>query len=60
MQLDQYQKGLTGAVLGRNPDGSLQRRAGVMGIVVEGGAVSPGDAIRAELPALPHFPLERV
>jgi len=60
VQLDQYQKGLTAAVLGRNPDGSLQRRAGVMGIVIEGGAVSPGDIIRTELPALPHWPLERV
>jgi len=60
VQLDQYQKGLMAAVLGRNPDGSLQRRAGVMGIVIEGGAVSPGDSIRTELPALPHLALERV
>jgi len=59
-QLDKYQKGLTAAVLGRNPDGSLLRRAGVMAIVLEGGAVSPGDAIRTELPPLPHSPLERV
>jgi len=59
-QLDKYQKGLTAAVLGRNPDGSLLRRAGVMAIVLEGGAVSPGDAIRTELPLLPHSPLERV
>ena len=59
-QLDKYQKGLTAAVLGRNPDGSLLRRAGVMGIVLEGGAVSPGDDIRTELPPLPHWPLERV
>lgn len=59
-QLDKYQKGLTAAVLGRNPDGSLLRRAGVMAIVLEGGAVNPGDAIRTELPPLPHSPLERV
>ncbi|CAB3851516.1 hypothetical protein LMG26858_01734 [Achromobacter anxifer] len=59
-QLDNYQKGLTAAVLGRHPDGSLMRRAGIMGIVVEGGAVSAGDAIRVVLPALPHLPLERV
>ena len=30
-QLDHYQQGLTAAVLGRHPDGSLMRRAGVMG-----------------------------
>ncbi|MGH8818665.1 MAG: MOSC domain-containing protein, partial [Achromobacter pestifer] len=59
-QLDNYQKGLTAAVLGRHPDGSLLRRAGVMGIVVEGGPVSAGDAIRTELPPLPHLSLERV
>ncbi|WP_315137862.1 MOSC domain-containing protein [Achromobacter marplatensis] len=59
-QLDKYQKGLTAAVLGRNPDGSLLRRAGVMAIVLGGGAVNPGDAIRTELPPLPHSPLERV
>lgn len=59
-QLDNYQKGLTAAVLGRNPDGSLRRRAGVMGIVIEGGTVCAGDAIRTELPRLPHLPLERV
>ncbi|MGV2910098.1 MOSC domain-containing protein [Achromobacter sp. AGC25] len=60
LQLDNYQKGLTAAVLGRNPDGSLLRRAGVMGIVLEGGAVGAGDLIRTELPPLPHSPLERV
>lgn len=59
-QLDHYQQGLTAAVLGRHPDGSLMRRAGVMGIVLEGGKVRAGDAIRVTLPALPHLALERV
>ncbi|MFD4841416.1 MOSC domain-containing protein [Achromobacter sp. NPDC058515] len=59
-QLDNYQKGLTAAVLGRHADGSLMRRAGVMAIVVTGGAVCAGDAIRVALPELPHLPLERV
>lgn len=59
-QLDHYQQGLTAAVLGRHPDGSLMRRAGVMGIVAEGGEVRAGDPIRIELPALPHLPLDRV
>ena len=58
--MDNYQKGLTAAVLGRNADGSLVRRAGVMGIVVAGGKVGAGDAIRVALPDPPHFPLERV
>ncbi|MGY6273402.1 MOSC domain-containing protein [Achromobacter denitrificans] len=59
-QLDNYQPGLTAAVLGRHPDGSLMRRAGIMGIVLEGGEVRAGDSIRVTLPALPHLPLERV
>ena len=49
-QLDNYQQGLTAAVLGRHPDGSLMRRAGIMGVVIEGGAVSAGDPIRVALP----------
>ncbi|HEY7802296.1 MAG TPA: MOSC domain-containing protein, partial [Dehalococcoidia bacterium] len=32
-------------------DGSIVRKAGVMGIVLEGGVVRPGDAIRVETPA---------
>lgn len=59
-QLDNYQKGLTAAVLGRHADGSLMRRAGVMGIVVAGGKVGAGDAIRVALPDPPYFALERV
>ncbi|CAM5668080.1 MOSC domain-containing protein [Streptomyces tanashiensis] len=31
-----------------------------MGVVRSGGEVRPGDPIRAELPAEPHRPLERV
>jgi MOSC domain-containing protein YiiM len=31
-----------------------------MGIVVEGGDIRPGDAVRAELPAGPHRPLQVV
>jgi MOSC domain-containing protein YiiM len=45
------------AVLDRDPEGNLVRKAGVMGIVIEGGEVRPGDAIRAELPPGPHRPL---
>lgn len=59
-QLDNYQKGLTAAVLGRHADGSLMRRAGVMGIVVAGGKVGAGDGIRVALPDPPYFALERV
>ncbi len=59
-QLDGFQEGLLKAVLDRAEDGSLIRKAGVMGIVRAGGAVRPGDTIAVTLPAEPHERLERV
>jgi MOSC domain-containing protein YiiM len=59
-QLDRFQNGLMQAVLGRDADGNLVRKAGIMGIVVAAGEVRPGDAIRAVLPPEPHLKLERV
>lgn len=60
LQLDRYQRGLQQAVLDRAPDGSLIRRAGVMGVVMTGGVVRPGDPIGVTLPAGDHRPLEPV
>lgn len=60
VQLDRFQKGLTAAVLGRDAEGNLVRKAGVMSIVIRGGLVCPGDGIRVEPPSGPHIPLERV
>jgi MOSC domain-containing protein YiiM len=59
-QLNDYQDGLMQAVLGRDSAGNLIRKAGVMGIVLIGGAVRPGDAVEIELPPQPHLPLEPV
>jgi MOSC domain-containing protein YiiM len=59
-QLDQFQPGLQAAVLGRDAQGNLIRKAGVMAIVLVGGDVSVGDPILVELPATPHRRLERV
>ena len=59
-QLDAFQDGLMAAVLDRDEHGNLVRKAGIMGIVVSGGIVRPGDAIGIELPPEPHQPLERV
>jgi MOSC domain-containing protein YiiM len=42
------------AVLDKDEQGNLIRRSGIMGIVLEGGEVKPGDAIRVELPPEPH------
>ena len=59
-QLDGIAEGLMKATLDRGPGGELIRKAGVMAIVVEGGEVSPGAAVKIELPAEPHRPLEPV
>lgn len=59
-QLDRFQPGLLAAVLGRDEHGNLIRKAGIMGIVLAGGEVRPGDPIRLELPPPPHRPLDRV
>jgi MOSC domain-containing protein YiiM len=59
-QIDRFQPGLTAAVLDRDAAGALVRKAGVMGIVLTGGEVFPGDAIEVELPAGPHQPLAPV
>lgn len=59
-QLDGLQPGLMRAVLGRAEDGSLIRKAGIMGIVLNGGPVREGDAIAVTLPVSPHEPLQAV
>lgn len=59
-QLDDYQSGLKGAVLDRDVDGTLIGRAGVMGIVLAGGAVRSDDRITIEIPAQPHSPLKAI
>jgi MOSC domain-containing protein YiiM len=60
VQLDGFQQGLTAAVLDRDAAGNLIRKAGIMGVVLEGGDVRPGDVIAVELPAEPHRALAPV
>ena len=60
VQLEGIQKGLMQALLDKDVDGNLIRKAGVMGVVLAGGVVKMGDVIRVELPPLPHFRLEKV
>jgi MOSC domain-containing protein YiiM len=59
-QLDRFQPGLMAAVLDRDADGNLVRKAGVMAVVVAEGEVRPGDPVRVELPPEPHHPLAPV
>ena len=53
-QLDNYQTGLTKAVLDTDEDGNLVRKAGIMAVVEEGGIVNIGDEISLQMPPKPH------
>ena len=59
-QIDTFQKGLLKAVIGYNFDGSIVRKAGIMGIVISGGIIKPNDQIKTTLPPKPHQKLDRV
>lgn len=59
-QIENFEAGLLKAVVGRDADGEIVRKAGVMSVVLAGGVVKPGDAIEVRLPAPPHIRLERV
>ncbi len=60
LQLDAFQNGLMKAVLDKDADGNLVRKAGVMSIVLVGGDVAMNDRVRVEMPPMPHVKLERV
>jgi MOSC domain-containing protein YiiM len=57
VQLNDVQPGLMAATLGRDGEGNLVRKAGVMAIVLTGGEIFSGDPIRITLPPEPHQPL---
>jgi MOSC domain-containing protein YiiM len=59
-QIEAFSPGLLAEVLRRDADDQVVRRAGVMGIVLVGGLVAPGDAVAVTLPAEPHTPLQPV
>ncbi len=59
-QIDAFSPGLMSALLQRDQNGTIRIKSGIMGVVLHGGEVRPGDVIRAELPDAPHQPLKRV
>ena len=60
LQLEALAPGLLEAVLDRDASGALVRKAGVMAIVIDAGAVRAGDAVETVLPAAPHRALAPV
>ncbi|WP_059011025.1 MOSC domain-containing protein [Streptomyces specialis] len=59
-QIDTFRPGLLRQVVGRDADGRIVRKAGIMSVVRTGGVVRPGDTITIELPDKPHRPLAPV
>ena len=59
-QLNNLQDGLLPAVLGKDAEGNVIRKAGIMGIVKHGGEIRPEDEIKIELPEKPYVKLVRV
>jgi MOSC domain-containing protein YiiM len=60
VQIDDHQRGLLKQMLGRDERGEVVRRAGVMGVVVRGGAVHHGDRVGVREPAGERQPLQPV
>ncbi len=60
IQIDKFQKGMLKAVLDKDEDGHVIRKAGVMGIVLVGGEIQFHDPIVINLPPEPHHWLEYI
>jgi MOSC domain-containing protein YiiM len=59
-QLNGVAEGLMAACVEKDAEGNIIRKAGVMGVIVVGGEVRPGDAISVELPREPYQPLQPI
>lgn len=59
-QIDKFQDGLMQAVLDKDENGELVRKAGIMAIVIKNGEVKVGDFIEVKLPNEPFEKLDRV
>jgi MOSC domain-containing protein YiiM len=59
-QINGFEPGLLREVLGKTEDGVVERKGGVMSVVVSGGVVRHGDAVRVELPEGEQTPLQPV
>ena len=60
VQIDRFKAGLLGHVVGRTEGGDIVRRAGVMGVVLEAGAVRVGEQVMVTFPVGAPVPLRPV
>jgi MOSC domain-containing protein YiiM len=59
-QIDAFRPGLLAEMVEKQPDGSIKRKCGVMGVVESGGTIEQGAPIAIELPPQPYRPLDLV
>lgn len=59
-QINTFEPGMLSEVVGRAEDGSVQRKGGVMAVVIAGGVVRAGDLISVTLPTGDQKPLSPV
>lgn len=59
-QIDEFQDGLMRRLRYRDDGGSIVRIAGVMSVVLTGGAVASGDSIEVDIPSESQRPLEYI
>ncbi len=59
-QIEAFRPGLLAQMVEKRPDGTLNRKCGVMGVVEHGGEIAVGMPIAVALPATPHHVLEPV
>jgi len=59
-QIDDFRPGLLRRVVGRDADGAVVRRAGVMAVVERGGTIATGDEVIVTLPDGEHVALAPV
>ncbi|GAA0270390.1 MOSC domain-containing protein [Alteraurantiacibacter aestuarii] len=56
-QIEAFRPGLLSHLARKQPDGAIERLAGIMCVAIAGGTVQPGDAIVTGLPEKPHMKL---
>ncbi len=59
-QINDFKKGLMNQFLAKDQTGNAVYKAGVMGIVLEGGEIARGDKISVSMPDGPHIKLQLV
>lgn len=60
VQIGAFADGLQSEMLGRDDDGKLVRKTGVMAVVLRGADVTPGNEILVALPAGDPIPMEKI